>query len=410
MAKLLFPCLFLLAQGKLVATLVESEQTIAAQFCFPTVLVTQGKGTITIEAISTEANHRIAVFPILSSAEIRALLSDSSDPCETTHTQATFTFPMAKPNTLYFQLFKVKAKPEQCFSVVAMRCAQPGKVNAGIYLDFVNDREIGYWDTAFSLEEVGLLRLFLGALVMSAGMAWWYVRSTGEMELQGVHPQLLILGRMTYISLACAMACWASYYVLYSVTGMPSVLFKSMAIYSQWVFELSTLALLSLNATGYFLRDQPVLLEVQVVLVLNAVVSLYLNMRKALEPENEVQFHWYWDTAWYAYSRLGTSIVLGLWSRNGYSQLGEGLRDRGVYWRMLVAGVLWIAVQPIGILAVKGSLERFRWKFYQAGVTVLTDQCLCAWLLTVLNPATSPLLFSKETAIQTLKSSHRSLV
>jgi len=415
MAVLLLPWLFLLVQGKLVATLVDSDQTIAAQFCFPTVLTRQGKGTITVEAISTLPGQRVAVFPVLSLTEIHALLSDSPNPCQvqstqTAHTKAAFTFPMAKRDTLYFQLFQVKAKAEQCYSVVALRCAQPGEVNAGIYLDFANSGESGYWESAFSLEEMGLLRLFLGALALAAGMAWWYVRSIGEMELQGVHFQLLILGKLTYLSLASAMACWASYYVLYSVTGMPSILFKSLGIYAQWVFELSTLALLSLNATGYFLRDQPVLLEVQVVLLLSALSGLYLSIRKALEGEDLVQFHWYWDPAWYAYTRLGTAVVLALWSRNGYRQLGLGLRDRGVYWRMLVAGVLWMAVQPLGILAVKAGLDRFRWKVYQAGVAVLSDQCLCAWLLTVLNPSTSALLFSKETAIQTLKSSHSNLV
>lgn len=411
----LLPWLFLVVQGKLVATLVDSDQTIAAQFCFPTVLARQGKGTITIEAISTLPNQRIAVFPILSSEEIHTLLSDSSNPCQvqstqTIQTEATFTFSMAKRDTLYFQLFQVKAEAEQCYSVVALRCPQPGEVNAGIYLDFVNSSESGYWESAFSQEETGLLRLFLGALALAVGMAWWYVRSLGEMELQGVHFQLLILGKLTYLSLACAMACWASYYVLYSVTGMPSILFKSLGIYAQWVFELSTLALLSLNATGYFLRDQPVLLEVQIVILLSALSSLYLSMRKALESEDLVQFHWYWDTAWYAYVRLGTAIVLAMWSRNGYRQVGQGLKDRGVYWRMLVAGILWMTVQPLGILAVKGGLDRFRWKLYQAGVTVLADQCFCVWLLTVLNPSTSALLFSKETAIQTLKSTHSSLV
>lgn len=316
---------------------------------------------------------------------------------------------MNKPDVLYFQLYQVKSKPKQCYSIVVLRCPESGEVNAGLYIDFANSGEMSRWDTAFSMEELGLLRLFLICMLLGVGMSWRYLREVGEMELQGVHAQLLILGKTMYVSWACAMVCWGSYYGLYSVTGMPSVLLKALGVYSQWVFELAALGLLSLNATGYFLRDQALLLEVRIVLLVNALMTLYLSLRKALESEAEVQFHWYWDTTCYTYTRLLTSIVLILWSRNGYKQLSEGLKDKALYGKMLVAGAVWMTVQPVGLVVIRSCLERFRWKYCQAGLTVVADLALCSWLLTVLNSSVSSLLFSKETAIQTLKPSHSRL-
>lgn len=76
-------CISSLAHGKIVATLVDgSKPDIASQFCFQTVTATQGKGTISIEAISTEKDQRIAVFPVMASAEISALMEE--DACEVT--------------------------------------------------------------------------------------------------------------------------------------------------------------------------------------------------------------------------------------------------------------------------------------------------------------------------------------
>ena len=73
------------ASAKIVATLVDGpEPDIASQFCFQTVVDIQGKGTITIEAISTEKDQRIAVFPVMASAEIKAMMAD--DPCEVSFT------------------------------------------------------------------------------------------------------------------------------------------------------------------------------------------------------------------------------------------------------------------------------------------------------------------------------------
>lgn len=289
-----------------------------------------------------------------------------------------------------------------CVSVVVIRCEERMKATntqMSLYIEYLNDG-LSPWNTGLSLEDQGMPTLMcIYALAVSIiSIVFWKLYF--DVEKLNTHPDFLLLIRVCYVSLLLGVIGWASYYLLYVSSGSPSALIKSLACYSQWAFDLSVVSLVALHGTSHFLNDIEILTEVKVIVGIDAVLTFYLAILRALEDEEVVEFHWFCWSSMAKYLRLFMALVLFLWNLKGYQERDP--KHKELFALVAYAGLLWACAQPLGIWASKFML-RFRWKFYQCFFSMTADVLFAGWFLMFLQPKRAGDLFARENSAQALK-------
>ena len=392
--------------GKVVNTEVHSEgPEIVSQFCFPTVCARQGQGTIALEAKSALQGQKVAILDILSSAEIHAMLRDNG--CQVGFRQRVkdesfLLLNLAKPDRLYSTQVQVPGpKPDLCVSVVVLQCrdtpSSDTAVQVNIRIEYLNEG-LNEWSVGLSLEDQGMPMLFSFFTLATAVIALVYWRYSSDLEAIAVHEDLSLVTKVMYAALVLEMASWWGFYMTYVSGGMPWLTFKWTGSLADWAFQLSALCLLAMHSTGHFLQIRSVLTEVKVVLVLDALFSLYFALLKCAESETVAEFHWLCHSSSQKWLRLIVLVVLFLWSVQGI----ESYKSYPAYTLLAYGGLAWVCGLP-GIVVVSKWMLRFRWKFWQACFGALFDVSFAAFLLYFLSPSRAPALFAQERVTQSLK-------
>ena len=310
---------------------------------------------------------------------------------------------LAKPERVYATQVQVPGpKADLCVSVVILQCREvPTKdasVQTNIRIEYLNEG-LSEWSTGLSLEDQGMPTLFSCYSLAAAAILLVYWRYISDLEAIAAHEDLLLATKVMYGALGVEMLGGWGFFMTYVYTGTPWITFKVVGSLADWTFQLAVLLILALHFTGHFLQHCAVLTEVKAIIAIDALFSLYFTLIKAAESENVAEFHWFCHSSAQKWLRLVMLVVLFMWSVQG----SESLKSSGVYLLLGYGGLLWACGLPGAVILSKWLL-RFRWKFWQACLSILCDISFSAFLLYCLSPSRASVLFTEERSTQSLKS------
>lgn len=298
----------------------------------------------------------------------------------------------------YYNTLEIISQKEPfCLTSAVISCEQ--KVNLAYYAEYLNE-EGGPWDAGLSIEDQGLPWLFTLAVGTNTVLFLIYWKVSSDSEDLGAHAELILTSKVLYWSLEVELFAWLSYYWSYLSLGVPAVLVKSLACYAHWAYEIAVITLLSLHATGYFLRTIRAPAEVKLVLVGTAGLLLYLAALRSWESEELVHFHWIAGGHCALWVRLCLAFCQLLWAGRGFLLRED--RQRELFGLLSYGGLLWTLSQA-GLLWVTGLMLPYRSKYYQALGSLCADIAFSGFLLVFLHKDSAMVIFSSENAAQSLK-------
>ena len=287
-----------------------------------------------------------------------------------------------------------------CLTGVVINCSgSEENTDVDYYVEYTNEG-VDTWDVGLSLEDQGLPSLisFYTLCFSVVFVVFWIV--IGETEKAGAHGDLVLVAKMAFCGLEGELVAWMAYYWTYAAFGSPAVVVKSVACYAHWLFELSTIALLSLHAIGHFKSSTRAPSEVKLFLLCYSLFTLYIALLRSSESEELLEFHWYcwsWGAKW---SRVGAAVLLFLWSVKGFA--GRAEAERELFGLLAYAGILWAVSEP-AIIWVTKLMMRYRWKYFQAMLGLFADGCFLGFGLVFLYKEAAAVIFAGENVVRGLK-------
>lgn len=368
----------------------DKEPVVLSQFCFQS-----GKGSISLEAQANRPDQRLVLLETVNFNEINAFFQKD---CARIAEESYFWTELTEHK--YFNYLEIKSeKQDFCLTTAAISCKEG--VDLTYYTEYLND-EGEKSELALSLEDQGLPFLFLLGLLLYLPVLFLYSILISDSESLEIHPELLLFTKISYLSLLIHIILCGVYYWTYLFTGNSMVFIRNIAVYSHFIHELAVLALLSLHATGYFMRKNRAALEVKVVLLLYAVIMVYFAVKKTWESPDLVDFEWIYGGKTSLFLRLTLGMCQILWAGQGFIHRKDDQRD--LFGLLSYGGLLWTLSTP-GLLWITSLMMPFRAKYYQIFGQLAVNIGFGAFFLAFLHRDSALVLFSSEEATKALKKS-----